>query len=178
MKSIKKLKAVTSGVITVQNYKTFPSMEWGEDGGLDADICLNGKPVVHIYQEGNGGCACEEVLDATLHQQVKEEAFKVLKKYDDGYQKYDFLKDKTAEKIDADDFESFINVMAQRHDDIKLLESRNKKLMHDTFAFVEDGAMRQTWTFDSKRLPIENAKKQINKPNLVVLSLEELRQPM
>lgn len=68
--------------------------------------------------------------------------------------------------------------MAERHEDIKLLESRSKKMQHDTFAFVADGAMRQTWTFDSKRLPVENAKKQINKPNLVVLSLEELRQPM
>lgn len=33
MKSIKKLKSVAVGNITVQNYKTFPSMEWGEDGG-------------------------------------------------------------------------------------------------------------------------------------------------
>lgn len=178
MKNIKKLKSVAVGNITIQNYKTFPSMEWGEDGGLDADICVNKTPVVHIYQEGNGGCALDTVLNEELLPSLKENVLKVLKKHDDGYQKYGWLKNKTAEKVDADDFESFVNVMAQRHDDIKLLESRNKKLMHDTFAFVEDGAMRQTWTFDSKRLPIENAKKQINKPNLVVLSLEELRQPM
>lgn len=178
MKSIKKLKSLATGNITVTNYKTFPSMEWGENGGMEADICVNKIPVVHIFQEGNGGCAFDTVLNKELLSSLKENVLKVLKKHDDGYSKYDFLKDKTAEKVDADDFESFINLMAQRHDDIKLLESRNKKLMHDTFAFVEKGAMRQTWTFNSQRLSIENAKKQINQPNLTILSLEQLRQPM
>lgn len=178
MKSIKKLKSLATGNITVTNYKTFPSMEWGENGGMEADICVNKTPVVHIFQEGNGGCAFDTVLNKELLSSLKENVLKVLKKHDDGYSKYDFLKDKTAEKVDADDFESFINLMAQRHDDIKLLESRNKKLMHDMFAFVEKGAMRQTWTFNSQRLSIENAKKQINQPNLTILSLEQLRQPM
>ena len=178
MKSIKTLKSLATGNITVTNYKTFPSMEWGENGGMEADICVNKIPVVHIFQEGNGGCAFDTVLNKELLSSLKENVLKVLKKHDDGYEKYDFLRDKTAEKVDADDFESFINLMAQRHDDIKLLESRNKKLMHDTFAFVENGAMRKTWTFNSQRLSIENAKKQINQPNLTILSLEQLRQPM
>jgi len=40
--------------ITLKNLKTFP----GHDGmqGFDADICVNGKKVLHVYDSAHGGC--------------------------------------------------------------------------------------------------------------------------
>lgn len=39
--------------ITLKKLKTFP----GHDGeGFDADICVDGKPVLHVYDSAHGGC--------------------------------------------------------------------------------------------------------------------------
>jgi hypothetical protein len=40
--------------ITLKNLKSFP----GHDGmdGMDADICINGKKMLHVYDSANGGC--------------------------------------------------------------------------------------------------------------------------
>ena len=40
--------------ITLKNLKTFP----GHDGmeGFDADICIDGKKVLHVYDSAHGGC--------------------------------------------------------------------------------------------------------------------------
>jgi len=53
--SIKNTLATASELkITLKKLKTFP----GHDGmeGFDADVCVNGKPVLHVYDSAHGGC--------------------------------------------------------------------------------------------------------------------------
>jgi len=53
--SIKNTLATASKLkITLKKLKTFP----GHDGmeGFDADICVNGIPVLHVYDSAHGGC--------------------------------------------------------------------------------------------------------------------------
>lgn len=42
--------------ITVKKLKTFPSMEWGEDGGFCCDIYYDGVKQGYFHQAGEGGC--------------------------------------------------------------------------------------------------------------------------
>ena len=40
--------------ITLKNLKTFPGHDAGV--GFDADICVDGKKVLHVYDSAHGGC--------------------------------------------------------------------------------------------------------------------------
>ena len=54
MKRLTALEIAAELGITLKGHQTFP----GHDGqtGMDADICLNGKKVLHVYDSANGGC--------------------------------------------------------------------------------------------------------------------------
>ena len=45
----------TKEKIEIKKYKTFPSMEWGENGGCCCDIYIGSKKVAEYFNEGNGG---------------------------------------------------------------------------------------------------------------------------
>lgn len=45
----------TKEKIEIKKFKTFPSMEWGENGGSCCDIYVKGKKVATYFNEGNGG---------------------------------------------------------------------------------------------------------------------------
>jgi len=55
MKDIKDLKITTAEGLSVKNYKRFPSSEWGEEGGMQADLYLKGVHVGTVYDAGDGG---------------------------------------------------------------------------------------------------------------------------
>lgn len=116
MQNIKKLKAKTKENLEVRNYQTFPSMEWGENGGLRADIYFNNKFLARVFQEGNGGCAIAymQTKNETEWGEFKKACYDFLLRNDK-----DFRQDKTAETIDDDDLERVVNLIYERHCHIK-----------------------------------------------------------
>mgnify|MGYP003290648368 CR=1 FL=1 len=132
MQNIKKLKTKTIEGIEVKNYQTFPSMEWGENGGLRADIYYKGKYVVQVYNEGNGGMAIEtyQIKDQELINDFKKSVHSFLLRNDKNYgpnSEFKWLRDKTAESIDGDDLEEFVNLVYLHHEKIAEINKGLKK---------------------------------------------------
>ena len=61
----------TKEQIEIKKYKTFPSMEWGENGGCCCDIYVKGKKVATYFDEGNGGEANVDMTDNMTYCQLK-----------------------------------------------------------------------------------------------------------
>ena len=123
MKHIKNLKIKTVEGLEVGDLKRFPSMEWGEEGGLQAKLYLNGIPVGTLYQEGNGGCADFTYDNSDMRTKVAEACLTFLKRVDANYgpkSKYEWLKNKTAKDINDDDIEAVINNIEERYDDVQV----------------------------------------------------------
>jgi len=143
MQNIKKLKSKSIEGLEVKNYQTFPSMEWGEDGGLRADLYYKGKFLARVLQEGNGGSAIAymQTKNEIEWAEFKQACFDFLMRNDNNFgpnSQYDFMRDKTAEKIDDDDLEMVINLLKERHDHIKESEKALKK-NYGKIAVVDKG---------------------------------------
>lgn len=122
MKQIKDLGISTKEGLTVKNLQRFPSMEWGEEGGLQAELWLgNHSYLGTLFQAGNGGPA-----DFTWNGNLKKENKDKIKSYvhafllrnDKDYgpnSKYDFMKNKTPETIDDDDIEVLISIIEDEY---------------------------------------------------------------
>ena len=129
MKDIKNLGITTSEGFSVKNLKRFPSMEWGEEGGLQADLWYKGNEVMTVYNDGNGGPAICYYTDygKKIMDVLKTNALSFLKRKDDNFNKYDWLRNKTAKDIDDDDFESVVNCIEERYYECKELKKSFKK---------------------------------------------------
>lgn len=134
MKQIRDLGITTKEGFSVENLKRFPSMEWGEDGGLQADLFYKGDKIMTVFNAGDGGCAiCHTTeLYSTKMGEIKTAALAFLKRCDDNWDKYDFLRDKAAKDIDDDDFESTVTVIEERYD----LLSQLKKSFRNGYKYV------------------------------------------
>ena len=92
MKDIKDLKITTAEGLSVKNYKRFPSSEWGEEGGMQADLYLKGVHVGTVYDAGDGGesnfygSAKEYDVEA-----LKTASFNFLSRKDKDWNKYKFM---------------------------------------------------------------------------------------
>lgn len=117
MKQIRDLGITTKEGFSVENLKRFPSMEWGEDGGLQADLFYKGDKIMTVFNAGDGGCAiCHTTeLYSTKMGEIKTAALAFLKRCDDNWDKYDFLRNKTAKDIDDDDFGSVVTVIEDHY---------------------------------------------------------------
>ena len=125
MKNIRDLGITTKEGFSVKNLKRFPSMEWGEEGGLTADLYYKGAKILSLYQEGNGGSAMATYNEMSLD--IKRAALDFLKRCDKAYDTYEFLIRKTAKDINDDDFEAVINCIEERYDIIKNVKKAFKK---------------------------------------------------
>lgn len=121
MKNIKDCLITSKEGFSVENLQRFPSMEWGDEGGLQADLLYKGDKIMTVFNEGNGGCAvCHTTeLYSTKMGEIKSAALDFLKRKDKNWDKYDFLRDKTYQDIDDDDFEGVVLLIEERFDDIK-----------------------------------------------------------
>ena len=114
MKQIKNFKTITKEGFSIANLQRFPSREWGEEGGFQADVLFNNQKIAKVFQEGDGGCAdvyFEKDLTEELLTEVKENLISFLKRYDYCYQEsspYEWLKKKTAREIGDDEFEALV----------------------------------------------------------------------
>ena len=125
MKNIKNLGIKTQEGFEVKNLKRFPSMEWGDEGGLQADVYYKGIFILTLMQAGDGGCAdtytqpyYREHMD-----EIKEAAFSFLKRVDtDMYgpnAKFANLAHTSANQINDDDWEQVVIEIEQRYNENK-----------------------------------------------------------
>lgn len=179
MQNIKNLKAKTLDGLTVKNYQTFPSMEWGENGGMQADLYYKGKFLARVLQEGNGGCAISymQTKSETEWADFKKAIFDFLLRNDKDFgpnSQYKWMRDKTPEKIDDDDMEIAINLIKLRHDHIKEAEKALKK-DYGKIAIVEKG-YETTYYFCNVLMTDELFARQTKEKNFKLYTLEELQQ--
>jgi len=131
MQNIKRLKSKSQEGLEVRNYQTFPSMEWGENGGLQADLYFNNKFLARVYNEGNGGCAIAymQTKNETEWNEFKQACFDFLLRNDKDFgpnSQYEWMRKKTPERIDDDDLELVVNLLYKRHLHIKEAEKALK----------------------------------------------------
>ena len=126
MKDIKNLGIKTQEGFEVRNLNRFPSLEWGEEGGLEADLYLNGVWAGTIFQAGEGGCASFTYANLGVEEkELAEKGLAFLKRCDESYgpnSKYEWLRDKTVAKFDDDDIEAIVNTIEEYYDDVKTME--------------------------------------------------------
>ena len=131
MKNIKNLKIKTTEGLEVKNLQRFPSMEWGDEGGLQAEVHLNGKLIGTLYQAGNGGCANFTYNNSDDYAELAKAIIIFLKRVDKNYgpnSKYNWLKNKaTYRDIGDDDIEAAVNNIEERYDDIQVAKKIFKK---------------------------------------------------
>lgn len=108
MTHIKTLKLKTQEGFSLKDVKTFPSYEWGEDGGIEAIILYNGVPVGRLFNDGNGGMADFTKLGTIDMVLLKKQTLICLKRLEPMYTKYVFLRNKTWKDIDADDYDALV----------------------------------------------------------------------
>ncbi len=146
MFQIKNLKLKSKEGFEVKNLQRFPSMEYGDEGGLSADLFLDGKFVGNLYQQGNGGEALFSWYNSKFEHdslEVKTKVFEFLIRNDKDFgpqSKYDFMRDKKPESIDDDDIEALINVFENYYG---LNKDINKfiKQGYQTFVFIDKGCL-------------------------------------
>ena len=128
MKQIKDLKITTKEGFSVKNLERFPSMEYGEEGGIQADLYYKGDKIMTVFDEGNGGCAnCYTTeLYSTKMGEIKSAALKFLQRCDKNWDKYDFLKNKTAKDIDDDDFLGIVVIIEDKYEIYKTVNKSFK----------------------------------------------------
>jgi len=111
MKHIKDLGVITQEGIEIKELKRFPSMEWGDEGGLQAAIFLDGEFMGTLFQAGEGGCANFSCPSAVAYQKIAEAGCAFLKRVDKAYgpnTQYSWLKNKTVKNMNDDDFEAVV----------------------------------------------------------------------
>ena len=123
MKEIKRLGIHTKEGFEVRDLKRFPSMEWGDEGGLQADLYYNGLKILQVYQEGNGGCAITYLTEEGSIRlgEIRAKGLEFLKRVDKSYgpnTKYAWLKEKTVKNFDDDDWEAVVTNMEEYADDL------------------------------------------------------------
>ena len=114
MKQIKNFKTITKEGFSIANLQRFPSREWGDEGGFQADVLFNNQKIAKVFQEGDGGFAdvyFEKDLTEELLTEVKDKLISFLKRYDYAYQEsspYEWLKNKTSQGVGNDEFEALV----------------------------------------------------------------------
>ena len=111
MKSIKNLNIKTKEGFEIKNYSRFPSHEWGDEGGCKADVYYKGAYVGNMYNDGEGGEALftfDNSIDNDTRTKIKTDLLLFLKRKDENYKKYVWLKTKTPDKVNGDDFDALV----------------------------------------------------------------------
>lgn len=111
MLDIKDLKVKTFEGLAVKNYKTFPSREWGDNGGMQADMYLNDKKIGQIFDAGDGGMGTMSFENDADIKGFKTVCFKFLRRLDKDYRNSK-LAPKKADELNEDDYVMAVDLIA------------------------------------------------------------------
>lgn len=147
MKHIANLGITTIEGFSVRNLERFPSMEWGDEGGMRASLYYNDVKIMEVFQEGNGGEAIvymDKVMSApTLFKEVQAKALAALKRLDPEsygpHSEYDWLRNKTADRINDEDYEALVLVIEDHYYDVKEAKNIYKKRGYTSTAVLDMG---------------------------------------
>ena len=135
MKQIKNFQTITKEGFSVANLQRFPSKEWGDEGGFQADVLFKSQKIAQVFQQGDGGCAdvyFEKDLTKEFLAEVKDNLISFLKRYDYCYQEsspYEWLKKKTAQDVGNDEFETLVVNIEAAEDNFKLAQDLKQVLI-------------------------------------------------
>lgn len=132
MKSIKNLGIKTKEGFEVKNLKRFPSMEWGEEGGLEAEIYLDGKLAGTVFDAGDGGPSSFTYANVAFKpEEIAVKGLEFLKRTDPDYngtgKHSNLFAGKTAKNFGDDDLQTIVTILEERHDIVKQAKKSFKK---------------------------------------------------
>ena len=108
---IKDLKITTKEGLSIKNYKPFPSHEWGDNGGMQADVYLNDAYIGQVYDDGEGGMGDMYFEKGADIDNFKTACFNFLKRKDKDYLKHKFMP-KQASACNEDDYVFMVDLIA------------------------------------------------------------------
>lgn len=132
MKEIKRCAIKTKEGFEVRDLKRFPSLEYGDEGGLQADIYLNGEKILQVFNAGDGGPALTYTTEYFRKNRLELNALalKFLKRVDPYYMegsKHKLFADLTAENFSDDDWESVALNIEEFYDDVSVAADSFRK---------------------------------------------------
>lgn len=138
--------------LEVKNLETFPSREWGDEGGMKADIYLNGEKVGHFFNAGDGGMPDFYLENGVDRKEVYKAFLDFLKRKDPCYQEgspYKWLMEKSEpEKVDEDDIFAAVGLIFDKY-----LALKSAKKILETYKYVgikENEGGSSLWGFNNK----------------------------
>lgn len=148
MKNVKNLKIKTKEGLEVRNLQRFPSMEWGEEGGLSAELWMNGKIIATVFNAGDGGPADAEFKDNSI--EAKSAILTFLQRVDPSYgpdTEYDWLKGKTVDSVDDEDVEAAVIMIEGKYQDMQMAKKQLKGDIQRVFVYeTSDGMISSVTT--------------------------------
>ena len=147
MKTIKNLTIKTVEGIALKNLQRFPSIEFGEEGGLQVDIYLLGKKIGTLYNAGDGGCA-DFTTDGGSENYTKlaKAVFDFLTRADKDFgpnSQYEWMRKKTSYKdISDDDILSAAELIEERFYEFKAVQKIFKKGRKSAVILKNDSSIR------------------------------------
>jgi len=159
MKYIKITAIKTKEGFEFRELKRFPSMEWGEEGGLQADLYYQGHKIMQVYQEGNGGPALTytEQYYRDHKAEIDLQCLSFLKRVDENYganSEFASLRNKKIKNIDDDDWEAVVNNIEEYYDDV---EQAAKSFRKGYKAVV---ALKAAWSTDYLQYKVSDITKE------------------
>lgn len=115
MKQIKKMNLKTKEGFSLRNIITFPSLEWGDNGGIKADLLYCGAYIGNLYNAGDGGMANFYFDDGVNIDLIKNEVLKCLKRLDTCYTLYKFLRERTPKQVNEDDYDALVALLVDNY---------------------------------------------------------------
>jgi len=169
--------------LEIKNLSRGYSMEWGEGGSMHCDIYWNGKKICEVTQEGNGGCADDWYMNGiTSDEEIKfkEAVLTCLKRLDPAYSEtseYEWLRNKTTAKINADDLEALENIIEDRAADIKEAKKAFKDQWSTLCIIDQDWKKSYMWcnygTVDQAEAYIKTTSPQIKYKRLSLIKISD-----
>lgn len=169
MKNIKNLNITTQEGFSIKNLQRFPSMEWGDEGGLQADVFYNGQKIFQLYDAGDGGMANYYLTEygKKTEQEWREKAFQFLKRVDKDYQdgsEYEWLNAKTPKELDDSDFETLVVLIEDRYSRVQFAKKSFKK-GYKTVAILSNDFQTSYLQYYQENVPMAKVQEWLVKNN-------------
>lgn len=143
MKNIKNLGITTKEGFEVRDLQRFPSMEWGDEGGFQAELYYKGNHIMRVYQKGDGGCAYTYPENYYNEHKVEIDlqCLRFLQRVDKSYgsdSPYEWLRNKVVSGIDDDDWEAVVNNIEERYAKVNAANKAFKNGYKAVVALIND----------------------------------------
>lgn len=113
--------------LSMKKYKTFPSMEWGPNGGYCCDIYFDGVKQGYFHQAGDGGCFDYSKDYKNPKAMSEKELGDYVKEYLKENKNARVIANYHLDDLEYVDLETGVNLLAALNDYKKMFNKRNKQ---------------------------------------------------